>query len=431
LKLRLSLPLLGLALAATLGIVGCKDPDDTGVDVLPDEDLINATLIDTFNVELHPIVLDSAYTHNLSQGMLGQILDPELGTITASTFTQFRIQGTDLSFGSSPSNLTLDSIVLSLDLTEFYGRFDDPLNLEVYEITDNVSDFDTLWSNSFVNFDSTVNFAAGKQINFQGKTGFFDWIDIKLSDSLGRKLLYAPSDSIKSNDAFMDFFGGLAIRATVDGFPSREPGGIFYLDLRSAKSGLTLHYHDTTAAKTYKFIVSDDADRYSRVTRSNASDKLFQSMVADSTNPYPAFAFLQSAALTKLAVTVPGLTNVGPLLVNRAELILNVDPSLLGSENRFIPVEQVYLFLADSTGKAEANSFVSESGYSNNNQGYSFPLTNIVMQITGGSIENNGFILVPNLNGITANRSILAGSGHPNPDLRPKLRVVHTTLPGF
>lgn len=415
-----------------IAVTSCKDPDGSGKDILPPDDYIEGVFIDTFNVVLRPIWLDSAYTQNRSQALLGQILDPEFGTITATSYSQWRMQGADLLFGSDPSKLVLDSIVLSLDLNEFYGRYDDPLNLEVYEITENLAYRDSLWSNSHVSFDSTYNFAAGKQINFQGRSGFFDWIDIRLDDSLGRKLLYAPVDSLKTNASLMNYFSGLAVRATVDGFPSREPGGIFYMDLRSAKSGLMLYYHDSTAAKQYEFIVSDESQRFHSVRRSNFTDKLFWQNYIDSTNPYPAYAFLQSAAMIKMKVDIPGLTNLGPILVNRAELLLNEDPQYRGSENRFIPVEQIFIFIADSTGKKELDetTSITNSTYSNSLQRYTIPMTNTVMQVANGTIDNHGFIIVPNLNGITVNRSVVAGSGHPNPELRPKLKVIYTTLPG-
>ena len=194
-------------------LTACQDPNDTGIGILPDDDLINAEFVDTFSVHMKPILLDSVYSMNLQESMLGNYLDPEMGRISAETWTQFKLVSSNFTFGSNPANFTLDSVMLSIDLSGFYGRFDDPLPLQIYAITGDFPEDDSLFSNGSIASDTTYDFANGYAIDFSGQPGFFDFIEFRLDDSLGRMLLFAPEDSLISNTTFTNYFKGLHLRS--------------------------------------------------------------------------------------------------------------------------------------------------------------------------------------------------------------------------
>ena len=109
--------------------------------------------------------VDSVATYMLSRNLVGNYVDDQFGHIYAETYIQPRLTGTGLTFGADPSKLSLDSLVLTLDLLGFYGRYNDPLPLEIFEIT---QAFDTsLYSKSRMTVDSTVELANGYKIDFE------------------------------------------------------------------------------------------------------------------------------------------------------------------------------------------------------------------------------------------------------------------------
>jgi hypothetical protein len=85
--------------------------------------------------------------------------------------------------------------------------------------------------------------------------------------------------------------------------------------------------------------------------------------------------------------------------------------------------------VSDSTHTQPANyNVINSTGtYSKATNEYRIPMTNTLQQILKGALSDEGFILVPGENGITLNRVVLGGPGHPT--LSPRLEVIYTSLP--
>lgn len=412
-----------------LFLAACTPPNDAGKDILNPDDIVSVHYVDTFDLQMTTIRLDSVNTTGLSRNLFGNYLDEAMGWIFAETYLQPKPNGSNLKFGSDPAKLTLDSIVLSLDLLGFYGRYNDPLQLEIFQITEKFSDDSVYYSDDRLQVDTSLDLAGGYVLDFSAQPGFFDFVKIRLDDSLGRRLLFAPIDSLASAAVFTSFFKGLLIRTkAVSSTNSREPGGIFAFDPRSSKTNLTLYYHDTTKAKDYPIPVNDQTTRFTRIERQDAQGRIIEMAVNQSGSQAP-YGVVESGALTKVYIKTPSLTSINPAGINRAELYLPVDPGFFGSGDRFAPPPQLFMYLADSTGKKEYNINVinSTADFDKTRNAYIIPITNTVQQILAGRLPNNGFLLVPSENGISLNRAVLAGPGHPT--LQPKLRVMYTTLP--
>jgi hypothetical protein len=423
-----------MVLAAMLVIQSCKDPNETGLGVLPDEDIISGKFVDTFQVKLTSQLVDSTNTYRSSGSMLGTYIDPEFGQIAASIFTQFRIVGTNLAFSPDPANLTLDSIVLSLDLSNVYGRYDDAMQVQVHQITGAFpdDDEDTLYSNQAIAYDPTLDYANGFKIDFKGLTGFKDFINIRLDDSLGRKLLFADTDSLLDNGTFVNFFRGLRISTLpADASLSREPGGIFSVDLESSNSHLIMYYKDTTATKTYTFPIGSAAKYYTQIERSDYQTRLVTQILGDSSTPEVApYAVMQAGGLIRTFVEIPGILNFPKAGINRAELVFPVAEEFLGSGDRFTPPIQILIYAADSTGKNPINSavFNSSGTWDPASSSYVLTFTNTVMQILDKRLTSGKFILMPNQDNYSINRVILRAAG--NATLKPRLKIILTEIPG-
>lgn len=423
-----------MVLAAMLFVQSCKDPNETGLGVLPDEDIISGKFVDTFQVNLTSQLIDSSNTYRSSGAMLGTMIDPEFGQISTSIYSQFRIVGTNLAFSPDPANLTLDSIVLSLDLSGVYGRYDDAMQVQVHEITSAFpgNDEDTLFSSQELTFNGTLDFANGYKIDFKGLQGFKDFITIRLDDSLGRKLLFADTDSLIDNSTFTSFFKGLRISTLpADASLSREPGGIFSVDLESSNSHLIMYYKDTTATKTYTFPIGSAAKYYTQIQRTDYQTRLVSQILADSATPSIApYAVLQAGGIIRTFVDIPGIVGFPKAAINRAELVLPVAEEFLGSQDRFTPPIQVLIYATDSTGKVpfSATSFNSSATWDPTSASYVIPLTNTVMQILDNRLPTGKFILMPNQDNYSINRVILRAAGNAN--LKPRLKIILTEIPG-
>ncbi|MEM7038812.1 MAG: DUF4270 family protein, partial [Bacteroidota bacterium] len=414
--------------AAMLFLSACTSPNDAGKDVLPDEDIIEGHFVDTLDIEFRTLLVDSIITGNLSRNMVGNYLDQQFGWIYAESYMQPRITGTNLSFGNDPSKLTLDSIVLTLDLTDFYGRFNEPIPLEIFEITEAFPD-SVMTSRDSLTVDS-YDYGNGYSLDFSDFPGFFDFVNIRLDDSLGRKILFADEDSLVNSTVFNEFFKGLMIRSSaVNQANSREPGGVFYFDPRSDLTRLTMYYKDTTAAKTITFDINNNSQRFHRIIRTDYQTRLLQEAIVSNGDLDASYGAVQAGALTKLFVKAHGLSDLAPAGINRAELILKVDPEFLGSQGRFSPPDQLFLFIANEEGTEELDiaQVSSQADYNSLTNSYTIPLTNTLQQILAGRIEDTGFILTPGNGGVTLNRAVIGGPGHPT--AAPKMRIIYTSLP--
>lgn len=409
--------------------VACNDPDDTGLGVLPPEDYIHANYVDTFTVHAGTIVVDSVFTFNPNFSLIGEYFDDQFGRINAKTFTQFHISGDNLQFGEDTAALSLDSIVLTLDIEGFYGRLQDPMVFHVHEVTQ-AFPTDSAYSDDSL-MVSPVDLAGGRVVNFAqigNRLNTTNTVRIPLAASLGNRILKAPTDSLINNAVFRQYFKGLRISAEPIGFFSREPGGVYGFDLLSSNTGLILYYKDSTEVKNFGFDIDDDTPYFHSITRLDESGKLLDVVAADSLNLSPTNLMVQSGAFVKMWLQVPYLTNIAQVGVNFAELEIKVDESYLGGDERFDPPSRLYLYLADSTGRQETSISVSNADYDPSSASYHIPLSSNVMAHINGQRKNYGFILVPGNTNITVNRAVIGGPSHPS--LAPRLKVVFTTLPG-
>lgn len=412
-------------------LTSCTDPNDAGRDVLPHDETITGHYVDSFSVFLSTIQIDSASTYKLSQCMLGNYYDEQFGHIFAETYISPRLGGSNLTFGADRTKLSLDSITLTLDLSGFYGRFNERLPLKIHEITEAFPTDSSLYSRSSLDVDSTYDLARGYSIDFSALQGYLDFITFRLDDSLGRKLLFADPSELTSNAVFIDFFKGLRIQTDMVNLQnSREPGGVFYIDPRSEKSFMRLFYHDTTAAKFYTFGITASSERFTRIDRTNSAGKLLEQAVLSNGDPLSMNACIEAGALVAMHVWIPGIESLNPSIINKATLVLKVDENYLGSDDRYTPPSEILLFVSDSTKtKPKTLAIYNSSGtYTAATGEYRIPMTQTMMQIFSGKLDNTGFILLPAQNGITLNRAVFGGHGHPT--LKPRLEVIYTPLPG-
>ncbi|MEZ4687531.1 MAG: DUF4270 family protein [Bacteroidia bacterium] len=402
--------------------------------MLPPGDTLGVVNTDTFRVVLESRLLDKIKTGDASLALFGNYIDPELGRISATTYSKMRLPGVEVEFGEQ---LEFQSVTLHLRLITFYGNALTPQKLEIYSLAEALPDTTSeLTSQSLPPALDTLNLAGNFVIDFS-ENGTIDDIAVPLDSSIGKYLLNTPVDNLLNDEAFRDYMFGLAIRTAPVGFSdSREPGAVYYLDLGSTDSYVELAYSrfDATANErideTFNFRFDGANNAYHRVERSDFQNVRMLGIAGiEDQNEYE---FLQAGALIEAFFDVPGIGDLDQVAINRATITLKVDDEFFGGGNRFAPPASILAYLADSTrdymrDEDGAITLYGIFDYSSTEQGYVMDLAGHVQQVSSNNRENYGFILVPDDSAYTLNRAILAGTAHPS--LAPTFRLTYTRLP--
>ena len=113
-----------------------KQINNSGSGVLGSQNILNGVTVDTFDLITYTVQEDSIITDNAANIVLGSYTDPKLGSFDASFYTQLLLGGTTPNFGDA-STIVLDSFVLALEYTGYYGALT-PQNFEVYEMDESI-----------------------------------------------------------------------------------------------------------------------------------------------------------------------------------------------------------------------------------------------------------------------------------------------------
>ncbi len=413
-------------------------PEDTGVGVLPPNELLEIIFTDTADVVLKSQRVDSLITGNAPLQLFGNYIDPEFGSISAAAYTEIIPTGTNLDFGDS-TDLRYDSLVFTLDITSAYGRFDTPQKLRIHEVLEPFPDsIQALTSKRNLNI-APLNLAGDHVINFQGNDRFAD-LRVTLDPSLGKRILYADPVDLASGDSFVDFLKGLYITTEKVSFLSREPGAIFSGLFTSTSTQMSLYFglkddNGEFVNQRVNFRVSPFTNlRYTTFERNvNYRDRLLGKILNGQANDQ--YEVLQSGSLIKAFVKFPGLDKWPRVGVNKADLIIKVDNSFSGSvsgiSQRYSPPVNLLLILADedSTESLTTNNFPlinSSAAYDPELEAYVFPVTNYVQEIISQKRENYGLVIATQDSSTTINRVILGDTAHPL--LKPELRITYTNV---
>ncbi len=434
--------LLLLAGVAVLFLFSSCDtgPAGLGSEVLPQGDLVSLSFTDTIPLDLQSIRIDSVNTYQASLQLFGNYIDPQFGTISAKTFTQV-FPRSGLQFGK-PADLKFDSIVLSIDIDAFYGRPEQVQTIRVHKLTQAFPDTNEIYSSRELAYDPR-DLANGRLLGYDNLPST-KIIRIRLDDALGESILFGDSVALADRDRFLqEILPGLMITTDPVAFLNREPGAIFSIAGASTQTQLELYYQkfDTTTSTFLKrvepFPIAASTPRYHSLRRTDLSGKLLEQGLPfpDTSNLYE---FLQSGLLIKTWVRLPSLLQAETRLVSKAELILPVDPSTLGSSDRFLPPFEILALRADASGSEllENNLGLSVSStalaltYNSSRKAYVVPISGYVQRLFNGSIDDeNGFLIVPADARASIRRAVLAGTDHPDPAMRPRLEITSGSVP--
>lgn len=412
-------------------ISSCKKVEsDLGVDVLPSSDQLGLE-VDTLELNSYSSLEDSLRSDEFSSNMLGSYHDETFGKTKASIYTQLRLSViptfTDL------SNTVVDSVVLSMNIVDFYGELDDQ-TFEVYEITEDIYRD----SNYYTNTDKANNginlvkpgfetFAASLTNSPVIEGEVLDpQMRIRLNETFGDMIL--NSDSLTSDAIFAEYFKGLFI--TVNN-PTQTygQGGIYSFDMENDETKVTIYYHNSTDTTKFEMPINDKCARFTSMEHDYTGTKIEQQL-ADSTLGNE-FYYVQAGQGLVGNLVIPSLlnlTNDGPVIINRAELYL---PVQYYSASAYSPPTRTLAYGLNDENEIytmpDFNLGVSIYGgnYNDDRKAYVFNIIRYIQDVVNGTVMNNPIRILPTGSVVTPHHVILSGKNSPNRE-KPYLIVYYT-----
>lgn len=328
-------------------LCGCKDPAIEDSRLLTGDDNLNL-MRDTLQVTVANFFETGIVSGNISTGFLGNITDPAFGKTLAGIYAQCRINSNNLSFGENPQ---LDSVVLSLRYSGLYGKFNIPVNVNVYELSQSIID-----SGAYTLGDAFQVFSPpiGTLSQFTPKItdsvptingNLAPHLRVKLSNSFGNKILLADTNALRDVNTFLQLFKGFYITVA----SNTVSNGYAYLDLRSSVSGITLYYRNNTSdSLSYSIPVTGRAVQH--VDQVYTGSPVAASVSTPNTAGEPK-AFLQGGSGVYSLLSIKGIDSLpANLAVNKAELILTQS----AEDTAFTPPLVLNLFRTDAAKTALA-----------------------------------------------------------------------------
>lgn len=327
----------------------CKHNDSPiGESLLPDNDLMGAIYCDTATVVAYTIHDDSIRTDESYIGsvanILGTVADPIFGRTDASIYCNMSNPNntTYIGFGSNPK---LDSVVLTLAYTPniYYGTQMDPLQVNVYQLTQQIYYDSSYYSYSNVPYDSNNELTysgAGQTVKvdpinhvYDGDVLYAPHMRIRLKNEVAQQFM-DDTTKLLNTDALRANFNGLYITTKNTSPTSNDYGCYAYIDLTSPLSKVSIYYHngsDFTTKRLDLTLYGSNAhfNSYS-YDRTNASAEYLQQLDGSNISTGAQHLYIQGMANSKVKLHFPYLKNFsdsGKIAVSRAEVSLQLDQS--------------------------------------------------------------------------------------------------------
>ena len=318
-----------------LAFASCKkSPETIGDNLISDNDFIGILHTDTVAIHCHSYI-DSIGTKNVAYGLLGSMNDPVFGLSQAGFCTQFHLSAEGQSFGEQP---VMDSLVLQLCLSGYYGDTTTWQTLHAYVLTDSISSFEDYYNHSEVPFE-VIDHANSFQFRPHPKTKNHivgtdtltqPIIRIPLSAELGNYLMTLDPEAYSKPDLFKELFKGLRLCCEA---PAGN-GSVSYITLtNNAITQLQLYYHDAATPENrlrYNFYVTSADTYFNQISHDySQGSAAFVSQVLDGDTALgQQVVYTQTMGGIRTKITFPNFTHWtdtlegAHIVINDAKLVI-------------------------------------------------------------------------------------------------------------
>jgi len=396
-----------------------KKPDQVGLSLQPVSDELSVVFDNSTGLLSHSLREDSVRTdvNVVKTGMLGSMLDPVFGKTTAEIYSQFRLSENGQDFGTAPE---LDSLILSLSYSGFYGDSMSSQTITVFELDQDMDPDSAYYSNQSIS-DYGVELASVTFVPAPGDSVIVGGepetpqLRIRLSDDFAEKIMTADPSVFEDNESWLEFMKGFRITSE----PAMADGGIMSFDMLATNTALTIFYRTEASQDTLSFVFLSNSN-CARFTAFDHNDYLdasadFKSQVLDGDTAAGNEKFyLQGMGGVKAQLRLPDIQEFfkdGNVAINEAKLIFNIydDGSELAGPPQLglamIDEEGDYIPLPDAS---EASSYYG--GYLNEAEDqYYFRISRHVQRVLTGQTPNYPLALLITGSSFRANRLIIYG----------------------
>jgi hypothetical protein len=446
-----------LSVGALFCLSSCNKASLLGLDVQPENDLIDADYVDSLTLLTQTVHDDTLRTDvNIvpSVCVLGKYQDPVFGQSQASLYTQVRMFSTAPVF---PKDAVCESVTLSLIYIDTYGKkIRHPQTISVYELKDDL-DINTSYFSNQTKAMGTTDLANYVFIPRPKDSVLVDSVKqapqlrVPLPVSLGQNILKLDSTALATNENFIKAIKGFYITtANTSGLASSEGNIIqFYMNT----STLSVRYRYSRASLGLKDTIADFYLSLSGVARfmhfdhdyTNGATPDLQKQIGPSPSPQNDIGYVQAMGGVKTRVKMPYLVQWGKkdfIGINRAELIVK---SMVSRKDTFALPQNLSLFAINDDGvtmsvlpdQFEGTGYfggtMDTTDLATNYPTYHFTITRYIQQLISERRLNNGLFITSNGGSSSANRIVFGGgaailNGGGENKYQMKLKITYTKL---
>jgi hypothetical protein len=316
--------------------LSCEYNDnELGMDILPPGDNVivyHDTIfeIDAYTMKGEPLVTSEVNFDGTRLMLLGALEDTIIGKSTASVITQY-----NRSAGYKPAeNLEIDSLFLSLYISNFLGDVEQDLHLTVYEFTERIYlDSDHTYYSDF-DVEGKYNPVPLVQQTVTPKEDNTYHLLIENQDYINKFLAVESDTSLFSNDSiFKDYFNGFYITAE----PVSSGGTMARVQLASAFTRLSMRYAndstevDSTAERDFAyahFSIDQYASQKINLFEHDYNGTFVEGIIDDEDTDSP-FAYVQGMGGVNTRFSFASLQDwidKNPIIINSATMVFDVVP---------------------------------------------------------------------------------------------------------
>jgi hypothetical protein len=412
-----------------------------GLEIQPEEDLLNAIFTDTISLQTTTVVRDSVQTSDAGAILVGSYKDDYFGRVTAEGYTEMTLRTTNLTYPKGFTR-TLDSVVLLLDYEYYYGDTTKEQTFSVYPLLDSVPTT-TRYATDKQPYDLTQPWGSKTfKINPRRKGSSKRYLRLRLNSVVGDKLL--SSDTVRGS-RFRAFMKGMAIVPD-----TTNNTAVFGFNFSGDSSRVELHFQtrdvNMVSQDTLKYVFNAGAGYYYSNIRANRSNTLLAGLSAKDTLPTRLtqnLAFIQSGTGVRSLIKFPNIIKqtaaLGNIKIVKAELELVSQKVTTATP----PPSGLYMSQATSEGKVpttisngvKQEVYVAQSSTSTQPQVYqadssskgyvyTIPVTNYISNIVKDKLPNNGLILTSASNRFATTRLIFGDRKNAVNPIRLKLYYI-------
>lgn len=409
----------------------CNEDQNFGLDILPDEDLLNTTISDTFEIEVYTVESEHLSTSNSTTLLLGSFIDPIFGGVKSSFAAQFY----QVSYPSFPEDIVLKDIKLYLPLKtddEYLGDIFVPQEIFIYRLTETLN-LDSVYYSDENPSDFYQDELIGQATITS--TDFDTVLVITLNDELGMDFIQNEETYFYSglDNSFYDIFKGIYVTTN----EQINDAAIYKIDYTSSDFRMQIDYHrDSDMDSTYEYIFPVKTSSYYGIDYS-ARFSIFEHDHTNATfyeqlaNPFTIqddLAYIQAMGGTKVRLNFINLSKLNEdnnIVINKAELVVKTDDGQTNQTNSLSIVgyteDNKIVFFEDFYNSGTGDYY--GAGYNEKNSEYRFNLTRVVQGIMDNEEQDFDFYLVDKAASYDYNSTVITTASHEN---KMKLVITYT-----